>query len=68
MKQKFDYRECLTNEMLNKGFDNQFDMVAEAIKRASYLVYSGKEEAHGSSNLAFYVLSQMAQESEKKEL
>lgn len=68
MSESFDYKECLTNETLSAKFNNKFDIVAEAIKKAHYFVSSGKEPVGGLCNLPFYVLAQMARESQKKEV
>ncbi len=59
---KAKYSDCLTNELLGKQCSNQFELVSHAIKLADYLVKSGKAAEDWPDNVAFEVLSRMAEE------
>ena len=62
MGKELSYKDCLTNELLQKRFPSQFDLVRYAIRKAENEIRTGKEHTHttGNQNLAFSILSEIA--------
>lgn len=58
-----EHRECLTNELLQKRFKSQFDLVLYAIKIAENRVKSGHDDLHDldTENLATEILDEIAE-------
>lgn len=62
-------KEHLTNEYLRKKFKSQFELVKYAIKRASYIIRSGREShSHSDENPALTVLEDIENEDVPKEI
>lgn len=58
-----EYRDALTNELLLKRYQNQFDLVRFVIHRAQDIVHAGREQPQSveiPDNLAYYLLAQVA--------
>ncbi len=69
MDKDVKYKDFFTNELLNKRFKNQFNLVRYAIQLAENAIRSGhlpptQEESH---NLAFQILAAIAEEKDSFE-
>ncbi len=62
MTKKYDYKDCLTNEILQKRFKSQFDLVRYAIKLAVRKVELNKDATYPDlENIATEVLEEIAE-------
>ena len=65
MIKKYDYKDCLTNEILQKRFKSQFDLVRYAIKLAVRKVELNKDATYPDlENIATEVLDEIAEGSD----
>lgn len=61
MRKESDCRESLTNELLNKRFKSQFDLVRYSIKLAESRIHAGRDNPYpDTENMASEILAEIA--------
>ncbi|MDB6081355.1 MAG: hypothetical protein JWO53_627 [Chlamydiia bacterium] len=62
-RKPLEYKDCLTNELLQKRFKSQFDLILYAIKIAENKIKSGNDNIYAefdTENLATAILEEIA--------